>query len=278
MITRFAPSPTGYLHLGHACAAAQVWDAAEQTGGTVLLRIEDIDQTRCKPQFEDAIYEDLNWLGFSWLKPVRRQSDHFADYQGVLEALRARDLIYRCFKTRKEVLAEIGRAPHEPPTPYTGCALTAREETARLDAGAPFAWRLSLASAREALGVRYNALSYKEISSAGEQLVHARPEMHGDVILARKDTPTSYHLAACHDDALQGITHIIRGADLADSTHIHVLLQVLMDWPTPVYTHHALMVDETGKRFAKRDKSVTLRAMRQAGVSPAHVLEQVRQV
>ena len=265
--TRFAPSPTGYLHLGHAASALAVWSAAKAVGGAVLLRLEDIDQTRCRPEYEAAIVEDLRWLGLDWQGPVRRQSEHFDDYGAVLEALRARGLIYRCFRTRKEVLEEIGRAPHSAPVAFTSEPLPEGVEAERLASGEAFAWRLSLARAREALGAGYETLGYTELGEAGEVFVKAAPERHGDVVLARKDTPTSYHLAVTHDDALQGVTHIVRGEDLRDSTDIHVLLQALMNWPQPIYTHHALMVDATGKRYAKRDKSMTLRAMREAGQS-----------
>ena len=275
MRTRFAPSPTGYLHLGHAASALAVWSAVEAADGEVLLRIEDIDQTRCKPEYETAIYEDLGWLGLTWPSPVRRQSDHFAAYQSVIDDLQARGLIYRCFKTRKEVLAEIDRAPHDFPQVYFGAALPEAEEADRLGAGEAFAWRLSQAAAKESLDAAYEQLSFTETASGTPQEVKARPDLHGDVVLARKDTPTSYHLAACHDDALQGITNIIRGQDLAASTHVHVLLQALMGWPRPIYHHHDLLLDETGKRFAKRDKSMTLRAMRDAGTSPEKIRQRI---
>jgi len=275
MITRFAPSPTGFLHLGHVASAWQVWRAAERAGGQALLRIEDIDPVRCKAEYEDAIYEDLQWLGFSWPQPVRRQSDHFADYQKTLDSLRARGLIYRCFRTRKEVVAETLRAPHGAPSAFAGEALPEAEEADRIAAGEAFAWRLSLERARAELGVRYDALGYVEAASGEDEFIKARPEIHGDVILARKDTPASYHLAVCHDDALQGVTEIVRGVDLAESTHIHVLLQALMDWPVPRYTHHALLLDEAGKRLAKRDKSVTVRALRSAGAGPDELIQRV---
>lgn len=254
--------------MGHLASALQVWQAAGKAGGQVLLRIEDIDQTRCKPEFEAAIYEDLAWLGFDWPSPVRRQSAHFADYGKTLETLLERGLIYRCFRTRKDVLAEIDRAPHTAPAAFMGAPLPTEEEAARVEGGAPFAWRLSLERARDALGDAYEKLGYYEVLQGVARFISASPETHGDVILARKDTPTSYHLAACHDDALQGVTHIIRGIDLAASTHMHVLLQALMGWPSPTYTHHALLLDEHGKRFAKRDKSMTLRALKEAGHTP----------
>lgn len=273
--TRFAPSPTGYLHLGHAASARAVWSAADAQNGEVLLRLEDIDQTRCKPEFEAGILEDLTWLGLNWQGEVRRQSDHFSDYAQVLDQLRARGLLYRCFRTRKDVLAEIGRAPHGAAKAFIGSPLDPHEEVGRLGAGEAFAWRLSLPRAREALGTDYKTLGYEELTMEGKQFVKARPELHGDVVLARKDTPTSYHLAVTHDDALQGVTHIVRGEDLRESTHIHVLLQALMDWPKPIYTHHRLITDPAGRRYAKRDKSMTLRAMRQAGETAADIRARV---
>jgi len=263
--TRFAPSPTGYLHLGHAASALAVWAAAEAASGEVLLRLEDIDQTRCRPEFEVGILEDLKWLGLSWHGDVRKQSDHFSDYAAVLDDLHTRGLLYRCFRTRKEMLAEIGRAPHGAAKAFIGGPLGMDEEAERLAAGEAFAWRLSLSRAREVLGAEYDRLGYEELGEAGAGFVKALPQLHGDVVLARKDTPTSYHLAVTHDDALQGITNVVRGEDLRESTHIHVLLQALMNWPRPIYSHHRLMTDAAGKRYAKRDKSMTLRAMRQAG-------------
>lgn len=266
-LTRFAPSPTGYLHLGHAASALAVWKAASEADGTVLLRIEDIDQTRCRPHYEAAIFDDLAWLGLEWSQSVRRQSDHFSDYQQILDELASRGLIYRCFRTRKEVLSEIDRAPHGHPNAFIGTPLPSDEEAARLAQGQAFAWRLSLARARDMLGTAYNELSYRDTGRP----VQARPDLFGDVVLARKDTPTSYHLSATHDDALQGVTHIIRGEDLAMSTSVHVLLQTLMGWPTPDYSHHGLLLGADGKRFAKRDKSRTLRTMRAAGLTPEDV-------
>ena len=272
MITRFAPSPTGYLHIGHAASAFQVWRVAEEAEGEVRLRIEDIDQTRCRPDYEVAICEDLQWLGLAWSGEMRRQSDHFGDYESVLDTLRARDLLYRCFRTRKEVLAETDRAPHDAPQAFAGAPLSADGEAEKLAAGAPFAWRLSLARARESLGPAYARLGFEEVGK-GWQV--ATPEQFGDVVLARKDSPASYHLAVAHDDALQGITDIIRGEDLFASTSVHVLLQALMGWPTPRYRHHALVLDASGKRFAKRDKSQTVRAMRMAGHTPDDIRQRL---
>ena len=241
-------------------------------GGRFILRIEDIDPTRCKPEYEAAIYEDLAWLGLDWETPVRRQSDHLADYAAVIEALNARGLLYRCFRTRKEILDAIGDAPHGPveavrPGPH------APEEEARLLAeGRPYAWRLSLDRARMALGEdAWNALSFVEEGEGpiGETgVVRARPETAGDVVLARKDAGTAYHLAVAHDDALQGVTHVIRGLDLFEATHIQRLIQILMGWPAPVYRHHRLLTGPDGRRYAKRDQSVTLAELRAAGLTP----------
>jgi len=280
-ITRFAPSPTGYLHLGHAYSAMQAFDAAKAAGGTCLLRIEDIDTTRCTPKYEAAVLEDLAWLGFEWPQPVRRQSEHFADYTAVLEGLAARGLVYRCFKTRKEIAEEISRAPHHPgegpegviyPGPTT--PMSADEEAERLAKGAAFAWRLSIAACREAVGEGWPALHFIEEGAGpdGERgLIQAKPEALGDVILGRKDVGTSYHLACVHDDALQRVSHVIRGQDLFFATPLHALLQHLLDLPRPIYRHHALLVGEDGKRFAKRDQALTLKALREAGLSPKAV-------
>jgi glutamyl-Q tRNA(Asp) synthetase len=268
-ITRFAPSPTGLLHLGHAASAARAFGFADANDGTCLLRIEDIDTTRCKPEYEQAIYDDLTWLGFRWPQPVRRQSDHLSDYDRVLQKLRQLGVVYRCFKTRKEILDDIGRAPHGSGNVYHGPSDAQDKdlESERVEQGKPFAWRLSLSACREKL-VRFDKLSF--IDNGSE--IPAEPSRLGDVILARKDVGTSYHLACCHDDALQGITDIVRGVDLLESTHIHRVLQELMDWPVPRYHHHKLLTDENGQRFAKRDKSLTLRAMREQGISAKNVL------
>ena len=280
-LTRFAPSPTGHLHLGHAFSALTAFDAAKAAGGTCLLRIEDIDTTRCKPEYEEAIFDDLAWLGCDWPTPVRRQSAHFPDYARALDQLAGQGLVYRCFKTRKEIAEEIARAPHEigegpEGAIYPGPAepLSAEEEAERVAAGEAFSWRLSIQAARDHLGEAFEALHFIEegFGPDGETgLVKARPETLGDVILGRKDVGTSYHLACVHDDALQGVTHVIRGQDLFFAAHLHVLLQALLDLPRPVYRHHRLLVGEDGKRFAKRDKSLTLQSLREAGRTPAEV-------
>lgn len=267
-VTRFAPSPTGHLHRGHAYSALAAYRAAEEAGGRFLLRIEDIDVTRCRPEYEAGIFEDLAWLGLSWDDPVRRQSEHLGDYHAAIDALRARGLVYRCFKTRKEI--DIGRAPHAPAVPYIGAPLSSDEEADRLERGEAFAWRLSLAAAREALG-GFGALAFEEEGAGpnGETgLIQARPETAGDIVLARKDVGVAYHLAVVHDDALQGVTHVIRGHDLFEAAHIQRLLQALLELPTPTYRHHGLLMGPDGKRYAKRDKAQTLRELRAAGVTP----------
>lgn len=267
-VTRFAPSPTGYLHLGHALSALTAFDAARAAGGRFLLRIEDIDQGRARPEFEAAIYEDLAWLGLSWEEPVRRQSAHMPDYAAALQSLIDRNLVYRDFRTRKEIADAIASAPHGLSDDMVrGEALPTDEEAARLEAGEAFAWRLSLKKARSALGPAYFALVFEDETG----MVRAEPERHGDVVLARKDFATSYHLASVWDDALQGVTQVIRGEDLRDAAHLHVLLQRLLDLPTPSYRHHRLVLGEDGKRLAKRDRAATLRALREAGKTPADV-------
>jgi glutamyl-Q tRNA(Asp) synthetase len=271
--TRFAPSPTGRLHLGHAASALFIWDWAAREGAEVLLRIEDIDPVRCKPEFTAEIFEDLHWLGLDWPQPVRRQSQHLSDYADVIETLAARGLVYRCFKSRSEISEDIARAPHGRPV-YLGPEepLSEDEEAHRLSGGEPFSWRLSIAAARDVLGTQARDLQFSETGNDPSGIaVPVDLEVMGDVILARKDTPTSYHLACTHDDALQGVTHVIRGTDLCESTHVHVLLQALMGWTVPVYLHHPLKTGPDGRRFAKRDKSQTLRALREGGMSAAEV-------
>ena len=277
--TRFAPSPTGRLHKGHAFSALTAWTAARTAGGRFLLRIEDIDPTRCRPEFETAILEDLRWLGLDWDGPVRRQSDHLSDYAAVIDALDLRGLLYRCFRTRKDILDGIGDAPHGPVEAARPGPHPPGEEAMLLGEGRPFAWRLSLDRARETLGGSvWDELCFFEEGSGpdGEQgLIMARPEMAGDVVLARKDAGTAYHVAVTHDDALQAVTHVIRGEDLFEATHVQTLLQALMGWPTPVYRHHRLLVGEDGRRYAKRDRSVTLAELRAARLTPEELRTQL---
>lgn len=271
-VTRFAPSPTGRLHLGHAYSGLTAWRAARAAQGRFLLRIEDIDLTRCKPQFTDDILTDLRWLGLDWDGPVRRQSEHLTDYATVVDVLDRRGLLYRCFRSRKDI-ETLASAPHGPFDPARPGPHAADEEVERLGKGEPFAWRLSLERAREALGGRiWDSLAFFEEGQGpngqrGRILV--QPELTGDIVVARKDAGTAYHVAVTHDDALQGVTHVIRGEDLFDATHVQVLLQALMGWPTPVYRHHRLITDEHGKRLAKRDMAQTLAELRSSGIDPA---------
>jgi glutamyl-Q tRNA(Asp) synthetase len=270
-VTRFAPSPTGLMHLGHAFSALTAFEAARAAGGRFLLRIEDIDQGRSRAELEAAILDDLAWLGLAWETPVRRQSEHMDDYAAALERLIEAGLVYRCFKTRKELMAESAAAPHGAGEVVRSRPSPATEEAERIAAGDPFAWRLSLERAREHLGARWVSLGFE---ADGARVV-AEPERLGDAILARKDAPVSYHLAAVHDDALQGVTHVIRGEDLADSAHLHVLLQALLGLPTPAYRHHRLILGPDGKRLAKRDHAATLATLREEGVAPEEVREMV---
>ena len=270
-ITRFAPSPTGRLHLGHAVSAFNVWAAAAEAGGEVRLRIEDIDQTRCRPEYEAGILEDLTWLGLSWDGPVRRQSGHFSDYRAVLDTLQARGLIYRCFRTRREIAASLPAGADPDEAGFVSRPLSAFEEAERLSHNAAFAWRLSLEAARKELGAGWDSLSYREETASGIRHVTADPSRFGDVVLARKDTPASYHLACCHDDALQGITHVVRGEDLREVTAIHALLQALMGWPQPVYRFHPLLLGGDGKKLSKRNADKSLAEYRAEGMTPQDI-------
>ncbi len=270
IITRFAPSPTGHLHLGHAYSARRAHDFARDHGGRFLLRIEDIDQGRCKPEYEAAIYEDMKWIGLTWEMPVRRQSEHMADYRQALDILDRKGLLFPCFCTRKDIRREIedsGRAAHSSEGPlYPGSCrvLTAEERQSRLDADMPHALRLDMAKALELVGGE--TLTWTDID-AGEQI--ASPEIlqavTGDVVLARKDIPTSYHLSVVVDDHLQNISHVIRGKDLFQASHLHRLLQFLLNYNSPLYLHHKLLTDDKGWRYAKRDNSKTLKFMRENG-------------
>ncbi len=270
LVTRFAPSPTGLLHLGHAHSALFGWHRARAVGGRFLLRLEDIDITRCRPEFATAVLEDLAWLGLDWDGPVRRQSEHLADYQAALDRLATAGLLYPCFCTRAEIAAEVARAtgapqgPEGPLYPGTCRHLAAVERARRLAAGESFAVRLDVANAVARVG----PLFFEDEIAGRVEVDAAR---YGDVVLARKETPTSYHLAVTVDDAIQGVTLVTRGVDLFDATAIHRLLQALLDLPVPRYHHHALLTDASGRRYAKRDRSLTLRALREAGHGPAEV-------
>jgi glutamyl-Q tRNA(Asp) synthetase len=257
--TRFAPSPTGLLHAGHAHAAL----VAARFGDRLILRLEDIDRTRCRPEFADAILVDLAWLGIAWHGPVRVQSDHFPDFAASLRALENQGLLYPCFCSRAEIAASAG-APHDPDGapvyPGTCRALDPARRRDAIDRGAPHAWRLDMASAT----ARHPTLSYE----TQDGTITACPERFGDVVLARKDIPASYHLCATHDDALQGVTLVTRAIDLAAVTDMHRLLQALLGWPTPRYRFHRLITGPDGRRLSKRDGALSLRAMREAGVTP----------
>ncbi|MGD9743171.1 MAG: tRNA glutamyl-Q(34) synthetase GluQRS [Dongiaceae bacterium] len=267
IVTRFAPSPTGRLHRGHALSALTGWQAARAAKGRFLLRIEDIDLGRCRPAFEAGIYEDLAWLGLDWETPVRRQSEHFAEYGAALARLEGEGLVYPCFCTRAEIETEIaaaGGAPQGPDGPrYPGTcrALSPAERTARQSAGIPFARRLDAAAA----AARVGALRWEE-ADRGEVAVD--PLLHGDVVLARKDIPASYHLAVVLDDALQDVSLVTRGEDLFAATHLHRVLQALLCLPAPRYRHHRLVADAGGRRLAKRDAAATLASLRQSGADP----------
>jgi len=273
-VTRFAPSPTGFLHLGHAYSALLAFRAARDGGGRFILRIEDIDAGRCRPEFEAAIYEDLAWLGLPWEDPVRRQSAHMADYGAALATLEARGLVYPCFCSRADIAREIAAAaaaPHGPDGPlYPGTCrhLDRAERARRIAAGQPHAWRLDAAAAAAETGPLF-------WEDAERGRVAAAPQAFGDVVLARKDTPASYHLAVTLDDAVQGVTLVTRGVDLFAATHVHRLLQALLGLATPAYRHHPLLLDEAGRRFAKRDKALTLRSLREAGRTPDDVRDMI---
>jgi glutamyl-Q tRNA(Asp) synthetase len=273
IVTRFAPSPTGYLHLGHAASAMEGWRRARDAGGRFLLRLEDIDPGRCRPEYAAAIEADLAWLGLDWDGPVRVQSAHLPDYQAVLDDLAGRDLLYPCFCTRADILREVAAsvgAPHAPDGtliyPGTCRDLPAAARADRIAAGERYVLRLDMAAALRRVG----PLTYAE---EGLGLVTCRPGLFGDVVLARKDAPASYHLCVTHDDTRQGVTLVTRGIDLRPATELHRLLQELMGWPVPAYAHHRLLLDGVGRRLAKRDRAATLRGMRAAGLTPDAVME-----
>lgn len=266
--TRFAPSPTGHLHLGHAYAALFAWRLADRPGGNFILRLEDIDGGRSQAEFEDAIFEDLYWLGISWEEPVMRQSERGVAYKEALDRLVEMDLLYPCFCTRKDILAEINKssgAPHGhdsygPIYPGICRAIAEPERTAKIDSGTPYAMRLDIAKALAITG----DLTWHDRVRGDQEVM---PELLGDVVLARKDIDTSYHLAVTIDDAAQGISLVTRGQDLFESTHIHRLLQALLGLPTPEWHHMPMLTNADGTRLAKRDNPLTLREMRQNGAS-----------
>jgi glutamyl-Q tRNA(Asp) synthetase len=272
IVTRFAPSPTGELHLGSAYSAWFGWHRAREAGGRFLVRIEDIDIRRCRREYERSILADLKWLGFDWDGDVRRQSDHFADYGRVLDQLDARGLVYPCFCSRADIARELAAsaaAPHGPDGPlYPGTCrhLSVAERRFRLAAGEEHCLRLDAGKAAALIGPY-------QFTDETRGLIDGQPLLMGDFVIARKDTPTSYHLSVTVDDHLQGVTLITRGEDVLPSTHVHALLQKLLGYETPLYAHHTLLTDPTGRRFAKRDRDMTIRAMREAGLPPKQVID-----
>ena len=272
IVTRFAPSPTGLLHLGHAFAAM----TAAKMGERFLVRIEDIDAGRCRPQFETAILEDLDWLGLAFERPVLRQSQRLLAYRAALDDLAARALVYPCFCTRKEIAEEIARAleaPHGPDGPiYPGTcrALSSDERALRVAAGEAYALRLDVGKAAREIGAPF--FEERGVGPNGETgRIRVDPLLYGDVVLARKEMPAAYHLAVVVDDAFQGVTLVTRGNDLFASTSVQRLLQALLGLPAPTYAHHRLILDEHGKKFSKRDRAITLRALRETGVTPQEI-------
>jgi glutamyl-Q tRNA(Asp) synthetase len=274
-VFRFAPSPNGYLHLGHALSVLLNADRALAAGGRLLLRIEDIDEARCRPEFEAAITEDLAWLGVSWEQPVRRQSDHLTDYRAALSKLDAMGLIYPAFESRTEIARWVderetasGKAwPRDPDGglryPELSKLLPEDERRRLIEAGAPYALRLDMTAAL----ARTGPLAWDE---SGET-VTADPAQWGDIILARKDTPNSYHLSVVVDDAAQGVTHVVRGSDLFPSTVAHRVLQALLGLAPPRYHHHRLILDSGGRKLSKSTLAMGLRELRAQGVTPAAV-------
>jgi len=288
LVFRFAPSPNGHLHLGHAYSALLNFDLARGAGGRFLLRIEDIDSSRCRAEFEEAIYQDLRWLGIAWEAPVRRQSEHLTDYGQALQTLTALGLVYPAFESRAEIARLVAQRERQAPWPrdpdgvplYPGTArlLSPQERARRIQSGAPYALRLDMAAACRRAG----ELSWRELGEGAEGktgIIAAEPAAWGDVIIARKETPTSYHLAVVVDDALQGVTDVVRGQDLFWSTSLHRLLQQLLGLPQPAYRHHRLVLDDAGRKLSKSTQATGLRELRADGVMPADIRRSlVRQI
>jgi glutamyl-Q tRNA(Asp) synthetase len=272
-VTRFAPSPTGRLHLGHALAAIVAWSEARRAGGQFLLRIDDLDRARCRTEFEEAIMDDLRWLGMTWPEPVRRQCEHLAEYESALERLRALGVVYPCYCTRAEIereTAAAASAPHGKSSPYPGTCrrLSERDRADLARAGRSPVWRIDA----EAAGSLARTLEWHD-RRHGRQLCD--PSALGDAVLGRKDATSSYHLSVVVDDAAQGVTLVTRGDDLLPSTHLHRLLQHLLDLPVPEWHHHPLVRDSAGRRLAKRDDSLSLHTLRARGLQPGDVLSQL---
>ncbi|MGD9916193.1 MAG: tRNA glutamyl-Q(34) synthetase GluQRS [Rhizobiaceae bacterium] len=283
---RFAPSPNGELHLGHAYSALANQRMTRALGGRLLLRIEDIDVTRCTPEFEAGIYRDLEWLGIEWEEPVRRQSQHFGEYSALLDRLIAAELVYPAFMSRGEVRARITelqarratwpRDPDGAPLyPGDDRQLSKRERKRRLATGEPFAWRLDMQAALARLGRRPRWTALADIDASATETVEADPARWGDVVLARREIPTSYHLAVVADDALQQITHVVRGQDLLHATDVHALLQALLGLPAPAYFHHPLVEGPDGRKLSKSQHATGLRVLREAGETPASIRERL---
>src|SRR5215212_10703517 len=278
-VLRFAPSPNGYLHLGHALSALVDFEMVRALGGRFLLRIEDIDAARCRPDFEQAIYDDLAWLGIEWEQPVRRQSENLDAYARVLKKLEAEGLIYPSFESRAEIARHIAQHsgapwPHDPDGsplyPGMGKQLGAEERARRIAAGDAYALRLDMEAALQRTG----ALTGVEIGANPKQdheTLMAEPEKWGDVVLARKDTPTSYHLSVVVDDALQGITHVVRGQDLYQATSVHRVLQTLLGLAAPLYHHHRLILDAERHKLSKSTQATALRELRGQGATPVDI-------
>ena len=283
-VFRFAPSPNGYLHLGHALSALLNYETAQAAGGRLLLRIEDIDATRCRPEYEAAIYEDLAWLGIAWEEPVRRQSAHLADYRAALTQLESHGLVYASFESRAEIARLVaereanGSWPRDPDGaplyPGHARALSGAQRAERIAAGEPYALRLDMAAALATVG----EVAWREtgVGPNGETgTVGAAPQTWGDVVLARKETPTSYHVSVVVDDAIQGVTHVVRGQDLFWATSVHRVLQALLGLPVPGYHHHRLVLDHDGAKLAKSTRATALRELRAGGATPADIRRMV---
>jgi len=288
-VFRFAPSPNGYLHLGHAYSALLNFDCARETGGRFLLRVEDIDATRCRPEFETAIFEDLAWLGIGWEMPVRRQSEHLSEYRVAIARLAAQGLVYPAFESRSEIAKLVmqreahgswSRDPDGAPLyPGTAKELPPDERARLIESGAPYVLRLDMeAACRRVAGVDVPALVWTEQGEGpgGEHgKIPVQPEVWGDVVLARKETPTSYHLSVVIDDALQDVSEVVRGQDLFHATSLHRLLQVLLGLPEPAYRHHPLICDSAGRKLSKSTGSTGLRELRAKGAGPADIRDLV---
>lgn len=278
-VFRFAPSPNGHLHLGHALSALLNFDMARAMGGRLLLRVEDIDATRCRPEYEAAIHEDLAWLGIAWEEPVRRQSEHLDDYRAALDRLIAAKLVYPSFESRAEIARLVAECESAGPWPrdpdgvplYPGAAhaLPQAERDRRIAAGEPYAWRLDMAAAAGRAGSLF--FTEHDAGPGAGEIVETMPEAWGDVVLARKETPTSYHLAVAVDDAMQGITHVVRGQDLFAATSVHRLLQALLGLPMPAYHHHRLILDADGRKLSKSTQATALRELRAEGMTSADI-------